>query len=125
MSAVQVCFDKDTACGDKPEGWCIACPKRDMTRAARCPDAAAPMVPWPRIELRYRFDGEPSTPRPFGWCAAQVAVKGGNWLRASRIVRTEADAQVIADEWAAHCSPGISRAEVVALYTLGVNHGLR
>ena len=54
--------------------------------------------------------------KPFGWCCAQIGLNTGQWLRASRIVRTEAEAKIIAAEWAPELTPGISFAEPVALY---------
>lgn len=36
-----VCWDKDIECGDRPQGWCLGCPKRGLLQVAVAPHAAA------------------------------------------------------------------------------------
>lgn len=53
-----VCFDKDIVCGDRPDGWCLGCPKRGLMQVAVAPHAAAhagPTVMRPATPEEHRW----------------------------------------------------------------------
>jgi hypothetical protein len=73
---VYVCSEKDIECGDRPQNWCLACPRRGLLQVAVAPHAAAHNGP---TAMR------PATPEEHRWLTSAAR-------RASTVIPHPAEA---------------------------------